>query len=61
VSTTPLELPIARSSQVAPQRLDPRDRDRPIHRARALSHDAERDAERLLAISAKPSTASASA
>jgi divalent metal cation (Fe/Co/Zn/Cd) transporter len=37
MSTAPLELPIARSTQVAPQRLDPRERDRLIHRAKALS------------------------
>ena len=37
MSTTPLELPIARSTQVAQQCLDPRERDRLIHRAQALS------------------------
>ena len=37
MSTTPLELPIARTTQVAQQRLDPRERDRLIRRAKALS------------------------
>ena len=37
MSTTPLELPIARSTQIASQRLDPRERERLIHRAKALS------------------------
>ena len=37
MSTTPLELPIARSIQIASQRLDPRERERLIHRAKALS------------------------
>jgi divalent metal cation (Fe/Co/Zn/Cd) transporter len=37
MSTTPLELPIARSTQVAQQRLDPGERDRLIRRAKALS------------------------
>ena len=37
MSTTPLELPIARTAQVAQQRLDPRERDRLIRRAKALS------------------------
>ena len=37
MSTTPLELPIARTTQVAQQRLNPRERDRLIRRAKALS------------------------
>ena len=37
MSATPLELPIAHSTQVAQQRLDPRERDRLIRRAKALS------------------------
>ncbi len=37
MSTTPLKLPIARSTQIASQRLDPRERERLIHRAKALS------------------------
>jgi divalent metal cation (Fe/Co/Zn/Cd) transporter len=37
MSTTPLELPIARSTQIASQRLDPHERERLIHRAKALS------------------------
>jgi divalent metal cation (Fe/Co/Zn/Cd) transporter len=37
MSTPPLELPIARRTPVAPQRLDPHERDRLIRRAKALS------------------------
>jgi divalent metal cation (Fe/Co/Zn/Cd) transporter len=37
MSTTPIELPIARSTQIARQRLDPRERDRLIRRATALA------------------------
>ena len=37
MSTTPIELPIARSTQVAQQRPDPGERDRLIRRAKALS------------------------
>ncbi len=37
MSSTPLELPLARSTQVAQQRLDPRERDRLIRLAKTLS------------------------
>jgi hypothetical protein len=37
MSSTPLELPITRSTPVAQQRLDPGERDRLIRRAKALS------------------------
>jgi hypothetical protein len=37
MSTTPLELPIARTTHVAQQRLDPLERDQLIRRAKALS------------------------
>ena len=37
MSTTPLALPTARTAQVAQQRPDPRERDRLIRRAKALS------------------------
>ena len=37
MSTTPIELPIARTTSAEQQRLDPRERDRLIRRAKALS------------------------
>jgi hypothetical protein len=43
MSTTPLELPIVRGTQVAQQRLVPRERDQLIRRARADFHKTPND------------------